>query len=60
MNRFITFLKEVRTELGKVAWPTRQQLVRYTGIVIGISFFVAIFLGGIDAVLSWAISRIIS
>ena len=55
MQRLITFLKEVRAELTKVVWPTRSQLIRYTGVVIGISLFFALYLGGVDALLSWII-----
>ena len=27
------FIKEVRTELTKVSWPTKKELVSYTGVV---------------------------
>jgi len=46
--KIITFLKEVKLEIKKVNWPTRQQTIRYTLIVLGISAAVAIFLGGLD------------
>jgi preprotein translocase subunit SecE len=59
MNRVLTFLGEVRTELGKVSWPTRQQLFRYTGVVIGLSLFFAVFLGGIDALLTWVVGLVV-
>ncbi|MBQ7199685.1 MAG: preprotein translocase subunit SecE [Selenomonadaceae bacterium] len=29
----IQFLKEVRAELKKVAWPTKNELFSYTGVV---------------------------
>ena len=29
----VQFLKEVRTELNKVSWPTKQELASYTGVV---------------------------
>lgn len=29
----IQFLKEVRAELNKVAWPTKDELFSYTGVV---------------------------
>ncbi len=48
MDKIITFLKEVRVELAKVSWPTRSQTVLYTLVVIGISLFVAVFLGLLD------------
>jgi len=59
MNRIVTFLKEVRSELGKVTWPSRSQLTRYTGVVIGIALFFALYLGGIDALLAWIIARVV-
>lgn len=42
------FLQEVRAELKKVSWPTRQETIKYTAIVIGISGVVALFLGALD------------
>jgi len=47
-SKIITFLKEVRLEMKKVNWPTRQETIRYTLIVIGVSVVVAVFLGGLD------------
>lgn len=59
MNRIIVFLREVRTEMTKVSWPSRTQLMRYTGVVLGICLFIAIYLGGLDALYASALSRLI-
>ena len=48
MSKLVQFLKEVRVELAKVSWPTRNQIVLYTLVVIGISLFMAAFLGLLD------------
>jgi len=48
MDKIIQFLKEVRVEMAKVSWPTRKQTVLYTLVVIGLSLFVAAFLGLLD------------
>lgn len=48
MNNIIQFLKEAKAELWKVNWPTKQQTINYTLLVIGISIATAIFLGGLD------------
>ena len=48
MDKIIQFLKEARAELTKVNWPTKEQTINYTLIVIGISVAVAVFLGGWD------------
>jgi preprotein translocase subunit SecE len=54
-----TFLKEVRQELKKVTWPTRQETVKYTIIVVAVSLAVAAFLGSVDFGLTWAINKFI-
>ncbi len=59
MDRFITFLREVRVELGKVSWPSRKQLMAYTGVVLGLCLFFALFLGGLDSVFVWILNRLI-
>jgi len=59
METVITFLREVRVELGKVSWPSRSQLLLYTGIVIGISLFIAAYLGGLNALFSWILNRLV-
>ena len=48
MSRIINYLKDTRGELKHVSWPTRQQALVYTVLVIGISIVVAAFTGGLD------------
>ena len=48
MTSPILFLKEVRTELSKVVWPTRKQTMRLTVIVIAISVAVGFYIGALD------------
>lgn len=52
MDKPITFLKEVREELSKVAWPTREQTLRYTVLVLIVAVAVGLFLGGLDYLLT--------
>jgi len=53
------FLKEVRLEMKKVNWPTRQETLKYTIIVIGSSLALAAFLGALDFIFSLFLRRII-
>ncbi|MDD3487632.1 MAG: preprotein translocase subunit SecE [Candidatus Moranbacteria bacterium] len=48
MNKITAFIKEARVELKKVNWPTRAETVRYTGLVVGLSLAIAVFLGALD------------
>ncbi len=57
MQRITTFLKEVRTELSKVSWPTKKQMVSYTLIVIGLSLFIALFLGLLDFIFEFILNK---
>ncbi len=59
MPNIINFLKEVREELNKVAWPTREQTVRYTVLVIIVAVAVGLFLGGLDYILTLLTSVIL-
>ena len=61
MNIFkkaVNFLKEVRQELGKVSWSTRQELIGSTFVVIVVTFVVAVFIGIIDLLLSKILSLV--
>lgn len=53
------FGKEIWTEGRKVDWPTKQETLRYTIIVIVISVCVAAFLGLLDMIFFKVISRFI-
>jgi preprotein translocase subunit SecE len=50
MSAFIEYLKETKGELKHVSWPTRQQTIVFTVVVILISLGVAFFLGFFDFV----------
>jgi preprotein translocase subunit SecE len=58
-KKAIEFLKEVRIELKRVTWPTRQEAIKHTLIVIGLSLAVAAFLGGLDFLFSWLLNKFI-
>jgi preprotein translocase subunit SecE len=48
MTNPIQFLKEVKSELGKVVWPSRRETLRISTAVVIISLIVAGFLGAVD------------
>lgn len=48
----INFLKEVRSELSKVSWSTKQELLASTVLVIVITVLMTIFIGIVDLGLS--------
>ncbi|HDH99298.1 MAG TPA: preprotein translocase subunit SecE [bacterium] len=57
-TKVITFLKEVKTETKRVNWPTREETIRYTLIVVGVSLAVAAYLGGLDIIIRFIIKNL--
>jgi len=55
----ITFLKETRDELKKVVWPTRDEVIRLTMVVIIVSLIVGFYLGGMDYIFTKLITLIL-
>jgi preprotein translocase subunit SecE len=53
----IQFLREVRTELKKVTWPSRKDTLAGTIVVLVTVFIVAFFLGIIDSGLSYLVKE---
>lgn len=56
ISSLFTYLKEVRVELKRVNWPSRQIVVRYTAVVVVSSLAVGIFLGTLDIVFQRGLS----
>jgi preprotein translocase subunit SecE len=54
----VDFAKESRTEVRKVVWPTRQEAVQTTGIVLVATLIMSLLLWGLDSVLFWVVGLI--
>ena len=44
------FLKDVKVEMKKVTWPSRDELVTYTVVVIVVVFILSVYIGVVDKV----------
>ena len=49
-NVVVRYVRETRVELGKVSWPTRQEAINLTIVVLAVTLTMAIFLGSLDYV----------
>jgi preprotein translocase subunit SecE len=56
---FWNLVKGSRTEIRKVVWPTRQETVQTTLIVLAFVVLVALLLWGLDTLLGWLVSLVI-
>ena len=44
----ITYLRNTVSELKQISWPTREQTLKLTLIVIAVSILVASYIGALD------------
>ena len=58
-DRIKKFFAESRQELHHVNWPTREEAMRLTGIVIGMALGLSLFLGFFDYLFTNAIKMFI-
>jgi preprotein translocase subunit SecE len=59
LKRVQEFVREVLAEFRKVSWPSRQELINSTVVVITVTVVVALFLGAVDVVLARIVERIL-
>ncbi len=58
-NKLSTYIKGVKAELKKVVWPSKKELINYTGVVILISALVALVVYVLDLIIHGALGFII-
>ena len=60
MSKIVEYLKDTKTELKHVIWPSKSQTILYTVIVVVLSFLIAYFLGIFDFIFSRGLEKLIS
>jgi preprotein translocase subunit SecE len=51
------WFRDVMSELRKVTWPTRQETMNLTIVVLVVAAALGIFLGGLDYIFNWIIEN---
>ena len=59
-DKLTGFMTEVRGEFGRVIWPTRDELVNSTTVIVVFSIGFAVFIGLFDLILSYVRSVLIA
>ena len=58
-NKLTSFLQESKLELSRVNWPSREETMQLTAMVIGISILFALFLGFLDFLFTYLLELIL-
>ncbi len=56
----MAFARESRAEIRQVVWPTRQEAIRTTLVIMVFVIFVAFCLWGIDLFLGWVVKSLMA
>lgn len=59
-NRLFRYIKESRTELKKVSWPTGKELLKNVSIVLTVVTVSTLFVWGVDLTLQSLLNLVIS
>lgn len=52
LNKTKKFISEVRGEMHKVSWPTREELIQSTAVVLMTMLILSAFIGIVDFIFS--------
>ncbi|MBN1164820.1 MAG: preprotein translocase subunit SecE [Candidatus Krumholzibacteriota bacterium] len=58
-QKIAKFFSEIKIEMRKVTWPTRDELKESTKLVIIATFVVTVFIGAIDQILTLIIKHLL-
>jgi preprotein translocase subunit SecE len=59
-NKLAQYFQDSWAEIKKVVWPTKDQAIKHTLLVIGFSLAVAAFLGAVDFILTKILELVIT
>jgi preprotein translocase subunit SecE len=59
LTRLREFSREVMVEFRKVTWPSRQEVVNSTVVVIVVTVVLAFFLGAVDIALARLVEKVL-
>lgn len=58
-NRIIKYFREARAEMRKVTWPTREEALHLTGIVLAVTVAMSLLLWVLDIFFTGVMSALI-
>jgi preprotein translocase subunit SecE len=50
-NRFTDYIRGVRQEVSRVSWPTRNELISLTALILVLVVILTLYIWGVDGIL---------
>jgi preprotein translocase subunit SecE len=51
IERMVNYLKGVRQEVGRVSWPTRNEVISLTALILLLTVVLTIYIWGVDGII---------
>jgi len=58
VEKVIDYFKDVRKEINKVSWPSQDELIDYTVVVVVFTIILAVFIFAVDQLISTVLQAI--
>ncbi len=58
IDRIVNYLKSVRAETARVTWPTRNEVVSLTVLILVMTVLLTLYIWGIDGVVAFILRLI--
>ena len=57
-KRFVAFLKDVWAELKRVTWPSKNEVINTTVVVLAATIFFGFYLFFMDVIFAWLLNQV--
>ena len=58
-ERITSYLKGVRAEVSRVSWPTRNEVISLTALILVVVVIVTVYIWGIDGIIGTLLELIV-
>lgn len=58
-NKIVRFFKELKSEMKKVVWPSKKQVIKNTLIVIASVIIIGIVIWALDMIFSFGLEQLV-
>ncbi len=59
-NKVVKYFKDLKSEFKKVVWPTKQQVINNTSVVLVTILIIGVFVGGFDTLLGYLLKLVLN
>jgi preprotein translocase subunit SecE len=59
-KRIMAYLKGVRAEVSRVSWPTRNEVISLTALILVVVVIMTVYIWGVDGIVGTLLELIVS